>query len=345
MIKIDGKLRQHLVEFLSQLEILQTSEGIYDVFRNAGLGNLISRIKLAGSPRANVGNIIDFLADWGPENGQEALVLFMLAVCTEVGPERKKHIESIIDSFQSKVVVLPSIQFPSEPISKVPVEEKLIGEPTLLPIAFLETAIQLARSVVFIETSSNLGTGFLITKDLLLTCNHVLPSLEEAEKAVFRFNYQYNQGLGIGPTHDFSMKPKGFFATNHDLDYSVLELDHEPGREWGYIKVSSGAAAKIKLDERVNIIQHAGGRPKQISFRNNFVDYLDKNVIQYVTHTEPGSSGSPVFNDDWNLVAIHHAGGNLREPLSQRRYYRNEGILISAIFKCLPEFVLAEVSK
>ncbi|MER5327117.1 trypsin-like serine peptidase [Streptosporangium roseum] len=28
----------------------------------------------------------------------------------------------------------------------------------------------------------------------------------------------------------------------------------------------------------------------------------------YQTDTEPGSSGSPVFNDQWEIVALHHAG-------------------------------------
>ncbi len=52
-----------------------------------------------------------------------------------------------------------------------------------------------------------------------------------------------------------------------------------------------------------------------------------------------GSSGSPVFNDDWEVVALHHAGGMLLEPETKRRYFRNEGILISAILDDLPEAI------
>lgn len=49
-----------------------------------------------------------------------------------------------------------------------------------------------------------------------------------------------------------------------------------------------------------------------------------------------GSSGSPVLNDAWEVVALHHAGGDISEPTTQRRYFRNEGILINKILANLP---------
>jgi len=86
----------------------------------------------------------------------------------------------------------------------------------------------------------------------------------------------------------------------------------------------------------VNIIQHPAGRPKEISFQSNFVEYTGGNVVQYVTSTLNGSSGSPVFNDGWEVVALHHAGGNIPEPTTQKRYFRNEGILAEKILFDLP---------
>ena len=58
--------------------------------------------------------------------------------------------------------------------------------------------------------------------------------------------------------------------------------------------------------------------------------------MQYVTSTLNGSSGSPVFNDGWEVVALHHAGGNIPEPTTHRRYFRNEGILAQKILFDLP---------
>ncbi|ODH02276.1 hypothetical protein A4S05_24955 [Nostoc sp. KVJ20] len=59
------------------------------------------------------------------------------------------------------------------------------------------------------------------------------------------------------------------------------------------------------------IIQHPGGHLKKISIQNNFVAYTDNKVLQYTTSTEPGSSGSPVFDDDFQVVGIHHSGGSV----------------------------------
>jgi V8-like Glu-specific endopeptidase len=58
--------------------------------------------------------------------------------------------------------------------------------------------------------------------------------------------------------------------------------------------------------------------------------------VQYITDTLPGSSGSPVFNDDWRIVALHHSGGNIPEPSTNSIHFRNEGIRIGAILADLP---------
>jgi V8-like Glu-specific endopeptidase len=62
----------------------------------------------------------------------------------------------------------------------------------------------------------------------------------------------------------------------------------------------------------VTIIQHPSGGPKQIALNENRVTNIYRHYLQYTTDTLPGSSGSPVFNDDWKVVALHHAGGHLK---------------------------------
>ena len=69
--------------------------------------------------------------------------------------------------------------------------------------------------------------------------------------------------------------------------------------------------------------------------QNNFVEYIDRRTIQYTTSTEPGSSGSPVFDDDFHVIAIHHSGGMIAEPGTTRRYLRNAGSSMSAVLEDL----------
>src|SRR6185369_4011734 len=68
------------------------------------------------------------------------------------------------------------------------------------------------------------------------------------------------------------------------------------------------AEGKAIVGELMNIIQHPNGEPKQLALRENkLVDVLDR-FVHYETDTAPGSSGSPVFNDQWECVGLHHSG-------------------------------------
>ncbi|MGL4649089.1 MAG: trypsin-like peptidase domain-containing protein, partial [Caldilineaceae bacterium] len=51
----------------------------------------------------------------------------------------------------------------------------------------------------------------------------------------------------------------------------------------------------------------------------------------YLTDTLPGSSGSPCFNDRWEVVALHHSGGWLREPGAKGTFFRNEGMQMGLV--------------
>ena len=55
---------------------------------------------------------------------------------------------------------------------------------------------------------------------------------------------------------------------------------------------------------------------------NELVDLFD-DYAHYVTDTEPGSSGSPVYNDQWEVVALHHAGVPRRD--SEGRLLTRDG--------------------
>src|SRR5205823_431544 len=99
----------------------------------------------------------------------------------------------------------------------------------------------------------------------------------------------------------------------------------------------------IKTGDHINIIQHPEGRPKQISIQNNLVEYVGGDVLQYVTSTSPGSSGSPVFNDGWQVVGLHHAGGYITEPTTGKHYNRNEGKLIQNILADMPAAIRQSV--
>jgi endonuclease G len=101
---------------------------------------------------------------------------------------------------------------------------------------------------------------------------------------------------------------------------------------------------------RLNIIQHPQGGPKRLAIRSNFFmnSASRPNVphrLNYLTDTEPGSSGSPVLNDDWQVVALHSA--SIKVPETQYKgdviKYNNQGIAIQAVIESLQDTVREEI--
>ena len=73
---------------------------------------------------------------------------------------------------------------------------------------------------------------------------------------------------------------------------------------------------KTVTGEPVFIIQHPNGESKKISLLNNrmMIRNEKSSYLYYEANTEPGSSGSPAFNRQWGVVALHHSVEYARDP-------------------------------
>ncbi len=80
------------------------------------------------------------------------------------------------------------------------------------------------------------------------------------------------------------------------------------GSKWGLNPLRDTIA--YAPGQRLNVIQHPRGRRKEVALQSNTVTDIFTNHVRYSTDTEPGSSGSPVLNNSWDLVALHHAAGS-----------------------------------
>ena len=195
------------------------------------------------------------------------------------------------------------------------------------------------------------GTGFLVAPGLLLTNNHVIETAGAAASMCVQFDFEVDdEGVNRSSTV-YAFDPSRCFAFSpiNKLDFVLVALsDRLSGSrgldDFGYIPLSE-AGDKHMLGELANIIQHPEGRLKQIVLRENNLIARDETleVLHYLADTEPGSSGSPVFNNQWEAIALHHwAGPHLETRGVDGRVLRtevNEGIRISAIVKALREGV------
>jgi V8-like Glu-specific endopeptidase len=185
--------------------------------------------------------------------------------------------------------------------------------------------------VVLADGSS--GTGFLTKNNLLVTNNHVISSAAVAQGATVELNYQHTVEGRDAEVDRYQLAPDEGFATSPEEeqggdDWTAVRVRGNPNEKWGTLTL---ARANPKVQDEVIIIQHPGGGPKQIALSHNVVAFVNARRLQYLTDTLEGSSGSPVFNTDWQMVALHHKGGWLREPGSKRTVYRNQGIHINVV--------------
>ncbi|MFW6187325.1 MAG: DNA/RNA non-specific endonuclease [Actinomycetota bacterium] len=240
--------------------------------------------------------------------------------------------------------------------------ERIIGDSNLLGIVFLELGTAASRSVgrIHLRTGSRpagFGTGFMVSPRLLMTNHHVLEDAGTARSSRMEFNYQDGiDGLPLR-SHFFALDPDAFFLTSAELDCTVVAVaprslardgDEPVALEAFGFHRTSAVQGKILLGESINIIQHPEGEPKQISLQQNeLVDRLDT-FLHYHTDTAPGSSGSPLYNNQWEVVGIHHSGVQAKNEAGQVlavdgsvwtpdqggaavRWIANEGIRMSSI--------------
>lgn len=213
---------------------------------------------------------------------------------------------------------------------------KVVGTEDFLAVGYLAAGVRAARAVgrVVIREdgqTAGFGTGSLVSTSLLLTNHHVLPSADVAEGSNVEFSFEDGaDGQPLTPV-TVGLDPGRFFIANEELDFALVAVGATPDElaDFGFNRLheDEGDAAVGRF---VTIVQHPRGEKKQIALRENrIVDVLDS-FLHYEADTEPGSSGSPVFDDGWEVVALHHA--SVRAPdRTELGGFVNEGIRVSGL--------------
>ncbi|KFA89870.1 trypsin-like peptidase domain-containing protein [Archangium violaceum] len=201
-----------------------------------------------------------------------------------------------------------------------------------------------------------IGTGFLISRDVVLTNYHVIAP-EQLGQIQVRFDHKLLPGqkdpLNPGKTSrvtqciaqspyssvDLSYPRQGV-PTSTELDYALLQVEGAPGdevlngRARGWFELPSQPHS-FEADSLVVIVQHPQGQPMKVAFDTFLGGNANRTRITYRTNTEPGSSGSPCFDESLNLVALHHSG----DPRMHLPADFNEGIPASTIRESLSQDV------
>jgi hypothetical protein len=218
------------------------------------------------------------------------------------------------------------------------------------------------RCVCRIERDGRpLGTGFLVGPGAVLTNWHVVePAIARGglDAVQCRFDYAKlpdggtREGLLV-PLHGEGVVDQSPYApaevtatpetpppTADQLDYALLRLARplgqaaaggdapEPGgTPRGWIALPA-TLPPLETGAPLLILQHPHGAPIKLALDTEAVLGVPFGGVRlrYATNTEAGSSGSPCFTMDWDLVALHHFG----DPAWQAPQF-NQGVPIDRI--------------
>lgn len=240
--------------------------------------------------------------------------------------------------------------------------ERIInGNNEMVHVHFLSRALRASKTVARIslkDAAGNVraeGTGSMISPTLLLTNWHVFKTPDMAARGVAEFGYELDftgleQQVELRTTPD----PTRFYASDPQLDVAVVALVDAPAVGANPLTDAEDA---ITVGSFVNVIQHPEGQRKQIALRENRVLERHADLLWYAADTMPGSSGAPVFNDQFVLVALHRKsipktkdGTVLRRdgtpwdksmPKDTINWIANEGVAVHAVRAWLASLNLA----
>jgi len=224
--------------------------------------------------------------------------------------------------------------------------EKIFGDTGFMSPEKIRLGLKRCEAVGRVEetTGDGVGTGFAIPgnelsgalpgRHVFVTNNHVVSSTnpDALRIAGAQVTFHALRDAGGKP---FTTRFTSILRESPPdrLDYTVLELENQPPGLEPY--PIADALPSVNSGQRLYVIGHPRGGGLMFSMQDNrLIDYGAPTDcrVHYRTPTEPGSSGSPVFNGGWDLVALHHSGSATMSRIhGTGTYEANEGIWIQSI--------------
>lgn len=284
--------------------------------------DLLEKLAIQGTVRAAV----TAARDQFPNNPRVAFLDALLA--DKAAPVSAEPIPDHGPGFDDGVTTAEALLFFDDltmPAGKIP---NLIA--TLNRMIALAPAICLLR--VDNAIGSFFGTGFRISQNLILTNHHVLfPKSQQATTVHADFGFDVDAGGASLPVTSLAGTIATIKGEKAD-DWAVIDVP-QMHADWPILALDGAPAPAV--GDAAYILQHPGAQQKRLGFVRNTISDVDDALVKYLTDTEPGSSGAPVFDSAGRLIALHHAGGRPVEVAGKPPVSKNEGIRISRVLERL----------
>jgi hypothetical protein len=363
---LDSSLKRKLLDALSKVSTAQTFEGrtalLYGIPNNIQLG--LNRSNNAATDLINVLNDVDQLGRL--DNGERPLVIIANNAWRIT---QGSALGRLLEKLQAEIEQQYGLEPPLEELPDTP--EVLIfgGEGEWVANSFMAEAQAAARRVARLSIPRFIGrnrvdglgtgTGWLVTPRLILTSRHVVAARNRNEDPATAEDFDL-QGKELIAWFDYHREgehkgpiAKAVAVVDHDeqLDYALLRLEDGEGLA-DRSQMLLAENPTLQRGARLNIIQCPGGGPLRFAIRNNF--YVGKGErpyqVRYLTDTNSGSSGSPVLDDSWKVVALHRGAKEITPKAYEAEAgqmkivkFHNEGIAIQEILSNLPAETRKEI--
>lgn len=194
--------------------------------------------------------------------------------------------------------------------------EKIYGSAATLTLDWYLKGLSRCENIARIgkDPTRGIGTGFLIKGEklhpkwngqtILVTNAHVISDDPTDEATPFLDAVAYFERRGGIETRFTEIL---WHSNKTNLDITVLALEEKL-----ILNAEYPIARSMPInspDSRIYVIGHPGGGTLAFSLQDNELVSYDNSHIWYRTPTEGGSSGSPIFNSQWELIGVHHKGG------------------------------------
>jgi hypothetical protein len=201
---------------------------------------------------------------------------------------------------------------------------------------YYKPSLAVAKLLIIENESRRVCTGFLVNGNTLMTNEHCIPETAETScddiKTIFGYESESED------MEEYQCEE--VITKNFALDFALLRLEKEPGKQWGYLTISPEVS--IQKGDKAFIIQHPSGLPKQIALQGCAVamspvegrPYERAQDFYHTCDTEGGSSGSPILFEDRQVIGLHHFGFTPDDSIRL-----NGAVLISQIYASLPTAV------
>ncbi|MCZ2207665.1 effector-associated domain EAD1-containing protein [Cylindrospermopsis raciborskii] len=344
---------------LSNSETEKLFEALLDAYRDYDSLRIMVRLKLGETlerfaGRGDLETVVFNLIDSAERRGKLQSLIVGAYEKNPDNPELKRFYKTVFTDFKQRAILdsdtVQSKDFGPDIDWRGKTDEieleRFKNQLDWYDVGFLQRIIEQAKSVCRVDLPDlNItATGVLVAKKYVLTNYHVLKSNDNDDLQVNAKNIRLNFGcFGLDNGQETSsksfrlnsQKPILAFSPVKELDYVLLQLEDAftqvLNSEDGLIKPAQHSSIALCESDGINILQHPNGESMKLSISCDGITgvYPNSGLVQYINKTSGGSSGSPCFNENGELVALHHA--------QRSKYFGTirEGILFTSIYNDL----------